>query len=61
MILNIKGYQKYDKSKLLIQFLCSKFSRFNFELSYFQYPLKFSVTHYLRRKVSVVVNMIQEG
>ena len=37
MTLIIKGYQRYYKSKLKVQFL-SKFSRFNFDL--FLIPLK---------------------
>ena len=61
MTLNIKVYQKYDKSQLNIQFLCSKFRCFNFELSYFQCSLNFRVIQCLFGKVSVVVNVSQEG
>ena len=46
MTVIIKGYQKYDNSKLKVQFLCSKFRRFNFELSYFWYPLNVRVSHW---------------
>ena len=34
----LKGYQKYDKSKLKVQSLLSKFRCFNFDLSYFYIP-----------------------
>ena len=61
MTLYLKGYQKYDKSKLKIQLLLSKFRLFNFDLSYFWYHLRYRVIQYLIGKLSVMVKMGQEG
>ena len=47
MTLYLKGHQKYDRSKLKVQLLLSKFRLFNFDLSYLLYPLRYRVTQYL--------------
>ena len=47
MTLYLKGYKKYERSKLKIQLLLSKFRFFNFDLSYFWYPLRYRVIQYL--------------
>ena len=57
----LKGYQKYDKSKLKVQLLLSKSRLFNFDLSYFWYPLRYRVIEYLIIKHSDMVKMGQEG
>ena len=61
MILYLKGYQKYDRLKLKIQLLLSKFRLFNFDLSYFWYQLRFRVIQYLNGKLSDMVKIGQEG
>ena len=58
MTLYLKGHQKYDRSKLKVQLLLSKFKLFNFDLSYLLYPLRYKVTQYLIRKLSDMVKMI---
>ena len=57
---HLKGYQKYDRSKLKIQLSLSKFRFFNFDLSYFGYPLRYRVIQYLIGKISDIVKMSQE-
>ena len=47
MTLSLKGYQKYDNSKLKVPFLLSKFRRFKFDLLYLQCPLRYRVIQYL--------------
>ena len=61
MTLYLKGHQKYDRSKLKVQLLLSKFRLFNFDLSYLLYPLRYKVTQYLIRKLSDMVKMGIEG
>ena len=61
MTLYLKGHQKYDRSKLKVQLLLSKFRLFNFDLSYLLYPLRYRVTQYLIRKLSDMVKMGIEG
>ena len=60
MTLYLKGYQKYTRSKFKVQIL-SKFRLFNFDLSYFLYPLRYRAIQYLVRKLSDMVKMGQEG
>ena len=57
MTLYLKGHQKYDRSKLKVQLLLSKFRLFNFDLSYHLYPLRYKVTQYLIRKLLDMVKM----
>ena len=52
----IKGYQKYNMSKMTVQSMRSKFRCFNFDLSYFLYSLRYRVIQYLIGKPLVVVN-----
>ena len=61
MTLYLKGHQKYDRSKLKVQLLLSKFRLFNFDLSYLLYPLRYKVTQYLIRKLSDMVKMGIKG
>ena len=61
MSLYLKEYQKYDRSKLKVQLLLSKFRLFNFDLLHFWLPLRYRVTQYLIRKFSDMVKMGQEG
>ena len=61
MTLYLKGHQKYDRSKLKVQLLLSKFRLFNFDLSYLLYPLRYRVTQYLIRKLLDMVKMGIEG
>ena len=61
MTLYLKGHQKYDRSKLKVQLLLSKFRLFNFDLSYLLYPLRYKVTQYLIRKLSDMVKMGRKG
>ena len=61
MTLYLKGYQKYDRSKLKILLLSSEFRSFNFDLSYFSSPFRYRVIQYLIVKLSDMVKMIQEG
>ena len=61
MTLYLKGHQKYDRSKLKVQLLLSKFRLFNFDLSYLLHPLRYKVTQYLIRKLSDMVKMGIEG
>ena len=61
MTLYLKGHQKYDRSKLKVQLLLSKFRLFNFDLSYLLYPLRYRVTQYLIRKLLDMVKMGQES
>ena len=61
MTLYLKGHQKYNRSKLKVQLLLSKFRLFNFDLSYLLYPLRYKVTQYLIRKLSDMVKMGIEG
>ena len=61
MTLYLKGHQKYDRSKLKVQLLLSKFRLFNFDLSYLLYPLRYRVTQYLIRKLLDMVNIWLEG
>ena len=60
MTLYLKGYQKYDRSKLKVQLLLSKFRLFNFDLLYFCYHLRYRVIQYLIGKLSDMVKMGQE-
>ena len=57
MTLYLKGHQKYNSSKLKVQLSLSKFRLFNFDLTYLLYPLRYRVTQYLIRKLSVMVNV----
>ena len=59
--LYLKGYEKYDRSKLKAQLLLSKFRPFNFELLYLLYLLRYKVTQYLIIKLSDMVKMGIEG
>ena len=61
MTLYLKQYQKYIKSKLKNQLLLSKLRLFNFELSYFWYPLRYRVMQYLIWKLSDIVKNREEG
>ena len=61
MTLYLKGYQNYDRSKLKVQLFLSKFRSFNFDLSYFLFPLRYRVTEYLIGKLSDVVKMGQDS
>ena len=60
MTLYLKGHQKYNRSKLKVQLLLSKFRLFNFDLLYLLYPLRYKVSQYLIRKLSGMVKMGQE-
>ena len=61
MTLYLKGHQKYDRSKLKVQLLLSKFRLFNFDLSYFWYLLRYRVIQYLIWKLSDMVKMRKKG
>ena len=61
MTLYLKGYQKYDRSKLKVQLLLSKFRLFNFDLLYFSYPFSYRVIQYLIGKLLGMVKMGQES
>ena len=61
MTIYLKGYQKYNRLKLKVQLLLSKFRLFNFDLSYLLYPLRYRVKQYLIRKLSDMVKMGNEG
>ena len=56
MTLYLKGHQKYDKSKLKVLLLFSKFRCFNYELLYFLYLLRYRVIEYLIGKLLDIVN-----
>ena len=61
MTLQLKGYQTYDKSKLKIQLLLSRFRCFNFDLLYFCYPLRplrYRVIQYFTGQLLVMVNNV---
>ena len=57
----IKGYQKYNKSKLTVHFMWSKFRFFNFDLLNFWYPLRYRGIQNLIGKLSDMVKMGQES
>ena len=61
MILYLKGYQKYKRSKLKVLLLLSEFRSFNFDLLYFLSPFSYRVIQYIIGELSDVVKMIQEG
>ena len=61
MTLYLKRYQNYDRSKLKIQLLLSKFRLFKFDLSYFWYPLRYRVIQCLIGKLSDMVKIGQES
>ena len=56
-----QGYQKYDRPKLKVQLLLSKFRLFNIDLSYFWCHLRCKVIQYLIGKLLKIVKMNQEG
>ena len=57
----LKGYKRYERSKLKSLDLLNKSGTFNFDLSYLLYPLRYKVTQYLIRKLSDMVKMGIEG
>ena len=57
----LKVHQKYDRLKLKVWLLSSKFRLFNFDLWYFWYPLRCRVIKYLIWKLSYMVKMGKEG
>ena len=61
MTLYLKGYQKYNRSKLKSLDLLYKSWSFNFDLTYFWYPLRYKVIPYLVEKLSDMVKKAQEG
>ena len=61
MILFLKGYQKYDRSKLKALLLSNDCMSFNFDLSYFWIPYRYRVIQYLIEKLSDMAKMIQKS
>ena len=61
MTLYLKGYQKYNRSKLKVLLLSSEFRSFNFDLSYFRSPSRSRIMQNLTEKLSDMITMIQEG
>ena len=61
MTLYLKGYQKYDMSKLKNLNLLNKSWTFKFDMSYFWCPLRYRVIQYLIWKLSDMVKMGQQG
>ena len=61
MTLYLKWYQKYDKSKLKSLNLFNEIWTFNFDLSYFWFPLSYRVIQYLIWKLSDMVKMGRKG
>ena len=57
MTLYLKGFEKYEKSKLKLLNSLSKSRTFNFELSYFSYLFKYRIIKYLIGKLSDMVKM----
>ena len=53
--LYLNWHRKYERSKLKVPFVLSKFKRFNFDLLYFWCQLRYRFTQYLILKVSLVV------
>ena len=60
MTLYLKGHQKYNRSKLKLQLLLSKFRLFNFDMSFLLYTLRYRVKQYLIGKFSDMVKIGQE-
>ena len=58
MTLYLKGYQKYNKPKLKVKLLLSKFRLFNFDPSYLWYHLRYRVIQYL---IGKLLNMVTMG
>ena len=61
MTLYLKEYHKCNRSKLKLLHLLSEFRSFNIGLSYFWSPIRCRVIQCLIKKLSDMVNMIQEG
>ena len=61
LTLYLKGYQKYNRSKLKVLLLSSEFRSFNFDLSYFSSPFRYRVIQHLIGKLSDMVKMIKES
>ena len=61
MTIYLKGYKKYNRSKLKVQLLLSEFRLFNFDLLYFWYQLRYLVIQYLIGKLSDMVKMDKKG
>ena len=53
--LYLNWQRKYERSKLRVPFLLSKFRHLNFDLSYFRCQLRYRFIQYLILKVSLVV------
>ena len=54
-------YQKYNRSKLKSLNLVNKSWNFNFNVSFFWYPLRYSVEHYLIGKLLDMLQICQES
>ena len=61
LTLYLKGHQSYSRSKFKLTNLLNENRSFNFDLPYFWYPLRYRIMQYLISKLTLVVNMSQEG
>ena len=59
--LYLNWQRKYERSKLRVPFLLSKFRHLNFDLSYFRCQLRYRFIQYLISKVSLVMLRVKVG